>query len=59
MNKEQIVREYLSAKARERWADPEYRARQIAARKASWMTPERQEAHSKGQRKRWSKDDTK
>lgn len=52
---EKAWREYLSAKAKARWADPVFRAKQIEARKKSWMTPERRENHSKGQKRRWAK----
>lgn len=57
MNKtpEEITKQYLSEKAKARWADPEYRARQVEARHKRWEDPIKRERHSEGQRKRWAK----
>jgi len=47
--------EYLSKKAKSRWADPAYRAKQMAARKKLWEDPEFLERHRQGQIKRGQK----
>lgn len=54
-NKEQLVREYLSEKAKSRWADPEFRARQMEARRKWWADPANRQKHREGQQRRWEK----
>lgn len=53
---QEIIREYLSRKAKARWANPEFRAKQMESRRRWWADPANRQKHKDGQKKRWEKD---